>query len=304
LRYSFAVGIGLFMTFIGLNESGLVRLGVTGAPVKIGELTSAPSAVAITGFLLTAALMIRRAPGAILTGILGSTFLAFLLGVAKPPSAWISSPPSLAPIFLQFDLGATLSWGFFGVVLTVFIMALVDTMGSLIGVSARAGFLDADGNLPQIERPMLVDALSTTFAAAVGTTTAGAYIESAAGVEAGGRTGLTSVVTALLFLLALFFSPFVAAIPPQAYGPALIIVGLLMISPITRINFDDLSEVIPAFAVIVLMSFTYNIGIGITAGFVLYPFCKLAAGRAREVKPGLWVLCGLSLLFYFFYPYK
>ncbi|MGH9603724.1 MAG: NCS2 family permease [Terriglobales bacterium] len=304
LRYSFAVGIGLFMTFIGLNESGLVRLGVTGAPVKIGELTSAPSAVAITGFLLTAALMIRRAPGAILTGILGSTFLAFLLGVAKPPSAWISSPPSLAPIFLQFDLGATLSWGFFGVVLTVFIMALVDTMGSLIGVSARAGFLDAEGNLPQIERPMLVDALSTTFAAAVGTTTAGAYIESAAGVEAGGRTGLTAVVTALLFLLALFFSPFVAAIPPQAYGPALIIVGLLMISPITRINFDDLSEVIPAFAVIVLMSFTYNIGIGITAGFVLYPFCKVAGGRVREVKPGLWVLCGLSLLFYVFYPYR
>ncbi|MGH9555662.1 MAG: NCS2 family permease [Terriglobales bacterium] len=304
LRYSFAVGIGLFMTFIGLNESGLVRLGVTGAPVKIGELTSAPAAVAITGFLLTAALMIRRAPGAILTGILGSTFLAFLLGVAKPPAAWISSPPSLAPVFLQLDLAATLNWGFFAVVLTVFIMALVDTMGSLIGVSARAGFLDAEGNLPQIERPMLVDALSTTFAAAVGTTTAGAYIESAAGVEAGGRTGLTSVVTALLFLLALFFSPFVAAIPAQAYGPALIIVGLLMISPITRINFDDLSEVIPAFAVIVLMSFTYNIGIGITAGFVLYPFCKLAAGRAREVKPGLWVLCGLSLLFYFFYPYK
>ncbi len=304
LRYSFAVGIGLFMTFIGLNESGLVRLGVAGAPVKIGELTSAPSAVAIAGFLLTAALMIRRAPGAILTGILGSTFLAFLLGVAKPPATWMSAPPSLAPVLLQLDLAAALSWGFFAVVLTVFIMALVDTMGSLIGVSARAGFLDAEGNLPQIERPMLVDALSTTFAALVGTTTAGAYIESAAGVEAGGRTGLTAVVTALLFLLALFFSPFVAAIPAQAYGPALIIVGLLMTSPITRIPFDDLSEVIPAFVVIVLMSFTYNIGIGITAGFVLYPFCKLAAGRAAEVKAGLWVLCGFSLLFYFFYPYQ
>lgn len=304
LRYSFAVGIGLFMTFIGLNESGLVRLGVTGAPVKIGELTSTPALIAVFGFLLTAALMIRRFPGAILSGILGSTFLAFLLGVAKPPTVWMSAPPSIAPIFLKFDLAATLSWGFFGVVLTVFIMVLVDTMGSLIGVSARAGFLDAEGNLPQIERPMLVDALSTTFAAAVGTTTAGAYIESAAGVEAGGRTGLTAVVTALLFVLALFFSPFVAVIPPQAYGPALIIVGLLMIEPITRINFRDLSEVIPAFAVIVLMSFTYNIGIGITAGFVLYPFCKVAAGRARDVKPGLWVLCALSLAFYFFYPYK
>ncbi len=304
LRYSYAVGIGLFMTFIGLNESGLVRLGVAGAPVKVGDLTSAASIVAVAGFLLIAALMIRRVPGAILAGILGSTLLAFLLGVAKTPETWVSAPPSLGPVLLQLDLAATLSWGFFAIVLTVFIMAFVDTMGTLIGVSARAGFLDAQGNLPQIERPMLVDALATSFAALVGTTTAGAYIESATGVEAGGRTGLTAVVTALLFLLALFFSPFVAAIPPQAYGPALIVVGLLMIAPITRINFDDLTELVPAFAVIVLMSFTYNIGIGITAGFVLYPFCKLAAGRYREVQPGLWVLGGLSLLFYLFYPYR
>lgn len=304
LRYSFAVGIGLFMTFIGLNESGLVRLGVAGAPVKVGDLTSAPALVAIAGFLLIAVLMIRRVPGAILAGILGSTLLAFLLGVARAPETWVSAPPSLGPVLLQLDLAATVSWGFFAVVLTVFIMAFVDTMGTLIGVSARAGFLDAQGDLPQIERPMLVDALATTFAALVGTTTAGAYIESATGVEAGGRTGLTAVVTALLFLLALFFSPFVAAIPPQAYGPALIVVGLLMIAPITKINFDDLTELVPAFAVIVLMSFTYNIGIGITAGFVLYPFCKLAAGRYREVKPGLWVLGALSLMFYVCYPYR
>jgi AGZA family xanthine/uracil permease-like MFS transporter len=182
-------------------------------------------------------------------------------------------------------------------------MAFVDTMGTLIGVSARAGFLDQDGNLPQIERPMLSDALATTFAALVGTTTAGAYIESATGIEAGGRTGLASVITALCFLAALFFSPFVAAIPPQAYGPALIVVGLLMLAPITKIRFDDFTELIPAFAVVALMSFTYNIGMGITAGFVLYPFCKLVSGRAREIKPGLWVLAVLSLLFFVFYPY-
>ena len=138
----------------------------------------------------------------------------------------------------------------------------------------------------------------------MGTTTAGAYVESATGIEAGGRTGFTAVVVAGLFLLALFFAPLVAAIPPQAYGPALIIVGLLMVEPITRIAFKDYTELIPAFAVIVLMSFTYNIGIGITAGFVLYPFAKLVAGRRREVRSGLWVLALLSLLFFVFYPYS
>ena len=187
--------------------------------------------------------------------------------------------------------------------LTIFIMAFVDTMGTLIGVSARAGFLDEHGNLPQIERPMLVDAVSTIAAALLGTTTSGAFIESATGVEAGGRTGFTSVITAACFAGTLFFAPLISAIPSQAYGPALIIVGLLMLAPITKIRFDDFTELIPAFAVVALMSFTYNVGVGITAGFVLYPFCKVIAHRHREVKPGLWILSGLSLLFFIFYPY-
>ncbi|HZE27148.1 MAG TPA: NCS2 family permease [Terriglobales bacterium] len=303
LRYSFAVGIGLFLTFIGLNETGIVMLGSAGAPVRTGHLTTAPVLAAVFGFLLMAALMIRRFPAAILLGILVTTFLAFALRVAPPPNQWISRPPSVAPIFLQMDFKGALTWGFFPVVLTIFVMAFVDTMGTLIGVSARAGFLDERGNLPQIERPMLADALATMFAASVGTTTSGAYIESATGVEAGGRTGLTSVVTALCFVGTLFFSPFVAAIPAQAYGPALIVVGLLMLAPITKIQFDDLTELIPAFAVVALMSFTYNIGVGITAGFVLYPFCKVVSGRMAEVKPGVWVLAGVSLLFFIFYPY-
>jgi adenine/guanine/hypoxanthine permease len=303
LRYSFAVGIGLFLTFIGLNETGIVMVGSAGSPVRTGHLTAAPVLVAIFGFLLMAALMIRRFPAAILVGILATTFLAFALHVAPAPTQWVSRPPSVAPIFLQMDFRSALTWGFFPVVLTIFVMAFVDTMGTLIGVSARAGFLDERGCLPQIERPMLVDALATMFAAAVGTTTSGAYIESATGVEAGGRTGLTSVVTALCFVGTLFLSPFVAAIPAQAYGPALIVVGLLMLAPITKIQFDDFTELIPAFAVVALMSFSYNIGVGITAGFVLYPFCKLVSGRLNEVKPGLWVLAGLSLLFFVFYPY-
>ena len=304
LRCSFAVGIGLFLTFIGLNETGIVMLGSAGAPVRAGHLTAGPVLVAIFGFLLMAVLMIRRFPAAILVGILATAFLAFVTHVAPAPAGWVSMPPSLAPVLLKLDFHGALSWGFFPVILTIFVMAFVDTMGTLLGVSARAGFLDPAGNLPQIERPMLADALSTMFAPLVGTTTAGAYIESATGVEAGGRTGLTAVVTALCFAVSLFFSPFIAAIPAQAYGPALVVVGLLMLEPITKIAFGDFTELIPAFAVVALMSFTYNIGIGITAGFVLYPFCKLVAGRWREVKPGLWVLAGLSLLFFIFYPYR
>lgn len=303
LRYSFAVGIGLFLTFLGLNETGIVLLGSAGAPVRAGHLTSSAVLVSIFGFLLMAALMIRRFPAAILVGILATSFLAFATGVAPAPTGWVGLPPSLSPILLKLDFKGALTWGFFPIVLTIFIMAFVDTMGTLIGVSARAGFLDESGNLPQIERPMLADAISIVFSSAIGTSTSGAFIESATGVEAGGRTGLTAVVTAVCFAGTLFFSPFITAIPAQAYGPALIIVGLLMLSAITKIRFDDLTEAVPAFAVVALISFTYNVGVGITAGFVLYPFCKLVSGRVREIKSGLWVLAGLSFLFFVFYPY-
>ncbi len=304
LRYSFAVGIGFFLTFIGLNQTGLVELGVPGAPVKAGHLTAAPVLVAIFGFVLISILVIRKFPGAILIGIVITAIVAFFAKVAPAPHALVSMPPSVAPIVWKLDFRGALSWGAFPIVLTIFIMAFVDTMGTLIGLSARAGFLDKDGNLPQIERPMLVDALATCFSPAIGTTTSGAFVESATGIEAGGRTGLTVLVTGACFLLTLFFAPFVGAIPAQAYGPALIIVGLFMLSPITRIDFDDFTESIPAFATVMLMSFTFNIAIGITAGFVLYPVCKLVSGRIRELKPGLWVLAALSLLFFVFYPYS
>ena len=304
LCYSFGVGIGLFLSFIGLNESGIVAIGVAGAPVRLGNLATAPVAVAVLSFVLIAVLMVRRVPGAILLGILISAGVAFVTGVAKPPTAWVSIPPNPAPIFLQLDLRGALSVGFFGVLLTIFVMALIDTMGSLIGVSERAGFLDADGTLPQIERPMLADAIATMFAGLAGTTTSGVFIESAAGIQAGGRTGLTAVVVAALFAMSLFFAPLAAAIPAAAYAPALIVVGAMMIAPMAKIDFDDYTELIPAFSVIALMSFTYNIGIGITAGLILYPLIKLAAGRRREVHAGLWLLCGLSILFYAFYPYR
>lgn len=303
LRYSFAVGIGLFLTFIGLNQAGIVVLGVPGSPVRSGNLTAAPVRVAIFGFILLAILTIRKVPGGILLGIVITAVVAFLTGVAPPPTHLASLPPSIWPVLWQMDFRGALTWHAIPIVLTIFIMAFVDTMGTLIGLSARASFLDASGNLPQIERPMLVDALATCFSPAIGTTTSGAFVESATGIEAGGRTGLTALVTAACFALTLFFAPFVSSIPAVAYGPALVIVGLFMLAPITKIDFDDYTESIPAFAVVVLMCFTFNIAVGITAGFVLYPLCKAVAGKARQIKPGLWVLTALSILFFVFYPY-
>jgi len=304
LRYSFGVGIGLFLTFIGLNQTGIVQLGSAGAPVQAGHISSAPVLVAIFGFMLLAVLVIRKIPGAILLGIAITAVIAFITGVAPAPQHWVGRPESIQPILWQLDFHGALQWSAFPIVLTIFILAFVDTMGTLLGLSARAGFLDEKGNLPQIERPMMVDALSTCFAPAIGTTTSGVFVESATGIEAGGRTGMAALITAACFALTLFFAPFVTAIPPQAYGPALIIVGLFMLEPITKIDFADYTESIPAFAVVALMCFSFNIAIGITAGFVLYPLGKLVSGRVREIKAGLWVLTGLSLLFFVFYPYS
>jgi adenine/guanine/hypoxanthine permease len=303
LRYSFAAGIGLFLTFIGLTQTGIVILGTPGAPVQTGHLTSAPVLVAIAGFFLLSILVMRRVPGAILLGIIVTAVIAYLAKVAVPPQHLLSTPPDLGPILWQLDFRGGAAWSAFPIVLTIFIMVYVDTMGTLIGLSARAGLLDQQHNLPQIERPMLVVALSTCVAASVGTTTSGTFVESATGIESGGRTGLTALVTAACFALTLFFAPLAASIPAQAYGPALIIVGLFMLEPVTRIDFGDYSESIPAFAVITLMCFTYNIATGISAGFVLYPFCKLIAGKIGQVRPALFVLAGLAFLFFIFYPY-
>ena len=304
LKFSFAVGIGLFLTFIGLNETGIVQMGVPGAPVSLGNLTKGPALLALFCLFLIVLLMIRRVPGAIVIGVLVTTLLSFLFHVTPGPDGWIGFPPDLRPILLKLDLQATLSPGFFPVILTVFVMAFVDTVGTLIGLSARAGLLDEKGNLPDIEKPMLADALATMVAPLLGTTTTGAFIESAAGIEEGGRTGFTSLVVAVLFLMALFFAPLLTAVPPHAYGAVLIVIGSFMIAPVARIDFHDPTELIPAFLTITLISFTYNIGVGMTAGIISYPLLKVLSGRGREVPMGLWVLALLSLSFYVFYPYQ
>lgn len=303
LKMGFSIGIGLFLTFIGLNETGIVRLGVPGAPVHVGNFSEASVVLAVFGFILTGLLMIRRINGAIFIGIISVTLAAVVMGLVKMPDSIISAPPGIAPVMGKLDISGALSIKAFPVVLTMLVMIFVDTMGTLIGVSYKAGFLDKNGNLPDIEKPMLCDSAATMIGAVLGTTTSGAYIESAAGIEAGGKSGLTSVVTAMLFLSALFFAPLFTIVPPFAYGPALIIVGMLMLSAIRGLQFDDLTDVMPVFTVIVLMSFTYNIGIGMTAGFLVYPLIKTLAGRVKEVPAGLWFLAILSLLFFIFYPY-
>jgi AGZA family xanthine/uracil permease-like MFS transporter len=303
LKIGLTVGIGLFLSFIGLNETGIVRLGVEGAPVHIGDFHQPTVLLSALGFLLIGFLIIKKTNGAIFIGILAVTVIGFVLGIAPLPDRWMSLPPDIGPIFLKLDIVGAFTWGLFSVILTIFVMAFLDTLGTLLALALRADLLDEKGNLPEIEKPMMADAISTVFASLLGTTTTGAYIESATGIAAGGKSGLTAVVVAVLFLSALFFAPFLSSIPAFAYGPSLIIVGAMMISPIARLKFDDYTEVLPVFCIIVMMSFTYNIGIGMTAGFLVYPLFKILGGKREEIKAGLWVLALLSLLFFVFYPY-
>ena len=324
LKHSFAVGIGLFLALIGLYETGIVTsfvaghhaaqhlvsgtdvLAVPSVPLRIGDLGSTPVLFAIMGFLLIVILMYLRLPGAMLVGIVLTAAIGQLVGLGQPPKALVALPftgqYSLAPIALHLDIAGVLKLSFLPILLTLFLMSLLDTLGTLIGVGAAGNMLDAKGNFPQVERPMLVDALTCTFSGLVGTSTSGAYIESAAGIKEGARTGLAVVTTAVLFAVTLFFLPAVKPLQElsYAYGPALIVVGLLMLGSVKKIDFDDLTELVPAFATVAMMVFTYNIGNGLTAGLVLHPLMKLTTGRAREITPG-GALLGLVCLLYFIY---
>jgi AGZA family xanthine/uracil permease-like MFS transporter len=303
LKQSFAIGIGLFLAFIGLNQIGVVALGVPGAPVALGNLSAPTTLLALSGFLLTSWLLAKRVTGALILGIVATTVASVLIGVTPLPTGIVSAPPSLAPIFGQLDIAGALTLKALPVVVIVFVMAFVDTIGTLIGLSSRAGLLDANGNLPDIEKPMLADALANMFAPVVGTTTTGAFIESAVGIEEGGRTGFTALVVAALFVLSLGFAPLFTSIPAHASGVALVAIGLLMVGPIASMAVDDATEWIPAVLTIVLMSFTFNIGVGMTAGLLLHPVLKVLTGQGREVPAPMWLLAAMSLVFYLVYPY-
>lgn len=302
LKASFAAGIGLFLTFIGFNETGIVILGTKGAPVRLGDIGDPSVLMAAGGIILVSALVARKVRGALLLGIVSVTAISMLTGITPLPERIASLPPSLSPLLLKLDIAGALRPQFFPVVMVIFIMAFLDTIGTLIGLSMRGDLLDESGNLPEIERPMMADALATMAAPLLGTTTTGAYIESAAGIGEGGRTGFTALVVALLFALSLFFAPLFTIVPPHAYGIALVVIGSFMIKPVSLLDFDDFTELIPAFLTIVLMIFTYNIGIGMTSGMIAYVLLKLLTGRVSEVRPGMWVLALLSLSLYFFMP--
>jgi AGZA family xanthine/uracil permease-like MFS transporter len=324
LKHSFAVGIGLFLSFIGLYETGIVTSGAAGlapgallrlganvlsapdVPVKIGNLRSPHVLLAVFGFILISALLYRKVKGGILIGIVVTAVLGYIAGLGEAPRAIAALPFSgefsLAPIAFKLDIAGVLRLSFLPILLTLFLMGFLDTLGTLVGVGAAGRMIDEQGNFPDIEKPMMVDAATCMFSALVGTSTSGAYIESATGIREGARTGLAAVTTAGLFAVSLFFIPLVEPLQNlrYAYGPALVVVGVLMIGSIKNIDFDDMTELVPAFITIVAMIFTYNIANGLTAGLVLYPFFKLITGRAKELRAGSVVL-GLLCLVYFIF---
>jgi AGZA family xanthine/uracil permease-like MFS transporter len=316
LKHAFGAGIGLFLALIGLYEMGVVTSAVAGTPaaalteangllrapavpLKIGNLHDPRVLLGLAGFVAMSVLMLRRVKGALLLGMAGTALLGILLGFGRAPEAVVAMPFtgewSLAPLFLKLDVAGALRPELAPAVLTLLLMGLLDTLGTLVAVGAAAGLLDEKGNLPEMQKPMVVDALTCSFAALVGTSTSGAYIESAAGIREGARTGLSAIVTALLFALSLFFIPLLAPMQELrfAYAPALVAVGLLMTVSLARVDHEDLTEVLPAFAAVAFMVFTYNIANGVTAGLVLHPVLKLAAGRGNEVPAGAWVLGAL-----------
>jgi AGZA family xanthine/uracil permease-like MFS transporter len=307
MKHSFAVGIGLFLMLVGLFETGIVaRPPRPSVPLQIGDWHERRVQLALGGFVLMMLLMHWRIPGAILLGMVATGVSGAALGFGEAPQAIIAPPWTaeydVRQIAGKLDVRGVLQWSFLPVLLTLFLVSFLDTLGTLVGLGAAGGMLDKDGNFPKIERPMLVDAMSCIFGSLVGTSTSGAFLESAAGIREGARTGLASVVTAILFTSCLFFIPLVQPFQKMtyAYGPALIAVGLLMLGAVAKIDFNDLTEAVPAVATIALMAFTYNVANGLTAGLVLHPFMKLAAGRWHELHAGGGVLAGLCLVYFVF----
>lgn len=308
LKYAVSGGIGLFIAFIGLKNAGII-VANKDTYVGFGNLTQTGTLLAIIGLFITAILMSRNVKGSILIGILITTVIGIFMGVTKIPADFslVKMPPSLAPSFMKLDLKGLLGIGknigivslitsVLYVVLSFTLVEMFDTIGTFIGTGSKAGMLDENGKMPNMKKGLLSDALATTVGAIIGTSTVTTYVESAAGIAEGGRTGLTAFTTAILFILALMFSPIALLIPTQATAPALIIVGVLMMGSIKNINFEDFTEAMPAFLAIAAMPFTFSIANGIAAGLIAYPVVKIAAGKAKEIHPIVYVLAILFIL--------
>lgn len=294
LKLAIAAGIGMFLAIIGLKSAGIIQASPA-TLVTLGDLKSLPVALSIIGFLLMVALDARNVPGAIIIGILAVTAAGIALGVGSFGGIF-SLPPSIAPVFLKLDILGALEVGLIAIVFTFFFVDVFDNTGTLLGVAHKAGLVGPDGKLPRLRRALTVDSTAAMVGAALGTSTTTSYIESAAGVNAGGRTGLTAVVVAVLFLAALFISPLAGSIPAYATAPALVYVACMMMAAIKDIDFSDATEYAPAVVTVVAMPLTFSIAHGIAFGFIAYTGIKLLAGRFSDIRPAVAILAVLFVL--------
>ena len=301
LKFSTAAGIGLFIAFIGLRNAKIV-VANPATFLGLGSFADPHVQIAAFGLILTAILVTRRVGGAILIGIVVTAFAGILRGIQQWPQHYIALPHPTNTLF-KFDLSAAMKIGLLEMVFAFFFVDLFDNVGTLVGVCEQAGFM-RDGKLPRASRALLADAVGTVFGATVGTSTVTSYIESAAGVAAGARTGLGNVLIAALFLVALFFSPLVGAIPLYATAPALILVGALMCSSVARVQWNDFSEAFPAFLTLVAIPLTFSVATGLSLGLIAYALVKLGSGKYREISPLIWILTALFVLRYAYLSLK
>ncbi|WP_163194941.1 NCS2 family permease [Clostridium thermarum] len=295
IKKAVSVGIGLFVAFIGVKNSGIIIID-DAKNLTIGNIVSGSGLLAIIGILITGYLFAKNIKGALLIGIAVTTLIGIPMGITNLPENFgiISMPPSLSPILFKFDFSNVFTVDMLVIVFTFLFVDLFDTVGTLVGVCTKAKMLDEKGNVPRAKQALMADAIGTTFGAIVGTSTVTTFVESASGVAAGGRTGLTSLTTGLMFGVALFFSPLFLMIPAAATAPALIMVGLFMMSPINEIDLDDFTEAIPAFLTIIMMPFSYSIAEGIVFGIVSYVVLKVLTGKFKDVT---LLLYGLVVAF-------
>ena len=296
LRNAIGAGIGLFIAFIGLKSAGVVV--ADGATlVALGDVTSGSALLAFIGLVITGFMYSRNVPGAILLGIIITMVIGIPLGVTEFKGI-VSAPESIAPIFCQFEFDKIFSVDMLVVVFTFFFIDMFDTVGTLVGVCTKAKMMDENGNIYRVKQAFMADSIATTAGALLGTSTTTTYVESAAGVAQGGRSGLTALVVGGCFVIAMFFSPLFLSIPSAATAPALIIVGLLMAEQIKNVDFDDFSESIPAFVCMLMMPLTYSISNGILIGMITYVLMNIICGKFKKLSPAMYILAVLFILKY------
>ena len=299
LRYAIGCGIGLFIAFIGLQNSGLVVMQES-TLVTLGDVTSGSALLALIGLAITGVLYIMKVRGAMLIGILATTLIGIPMDVTPEITGIVDTPDSIAPIFCQFEWDKVFTLDMLVVVFTLLFIDMFDTIGTLVGVSTKAGIVDEKGRIKNIKEAFMADAIATTAGACLGTSTTTTYVESAAGVAVGGRSGLTAFTVGICFVVAMFFSPLFLSIPAAATAPVLILVGLMMLEPITKIEFKDFSEAIPAFVCLIAMPMTYSISNGILLGIIAYAVINIICGKFRKLTATMCILAVLFVMKFMF----